>query len=92
MRLFSTPWLKSWNAAATGYREDVGIMFTPQKILILLLILGFVWFLFRVIEKRNKVMNSSRKDQGETMDLTECSHCGKWVNSSCEKDNCPISG
>jgi len=67
-------------------------MFTPQKILFLLLILVGVWFLFRVIEKRNKMGKSSRKDQGKTMDMTECSRCGRWVNASCKEDNCPISG
>lgn len=67
-------------------------MFTPQKILILLLILGFVWFLFRIIEKRNRVMKQSGKGRAETMDLTQCSRCGNWVNSACKKDNCPISG
>jgi len=66
-------------------------MFTPQKILLLLLILGAVWFLFRAIEKRNKMMRDKTPSSGRTMDLIECSKCGNWVNSSCNEDNCPIS-
>ena len=68
-------------------------MFTPQKIFFLILILAVIWFLFRVIEKRNgKAAQEKQENKTETVDLTQCAVCGDWVDAACSKPECPIKG
>lgn len=69
-------------------------MLSPQKILILVIILGVVWFLFRTLERRGKVMMDENKEsqKNSTLDLQQCSACDAWVDSPCGKKDCPISG
>lgn len=68
-------------------------MFTPQKIFILIVILAVVWFLFRIIEKRNNRASAKQEEKkADTVDLVQCSKCNDWVDSPCKQFDCPIKG
>lgn len=69
-------------------------MLTPSKLIVLGIILGVIWVVFRTIERRNNVHSSHAKEKksSSTLDLEQCNICGAWVNTPCDKKDCPISG
>ena len=65
-------------------------MLTPSKILFLILILVAVWWLWRVIERRNPG-GGGRSRTGGAVDLVKCPTCGDWVEGACERSGCKAS-
>ena len=65
-------------------------MFSISKLLVLLLILGFVFLVFwggaRRVTQAMKPKNSAK-----SVDLIQCPHCGDWVENSCPKPECQTS-
>ncbi len=79
-------------------------MLTLPKLLILLLILGGVWFFFRTLDRRNKskqkinpktAQPKPRRKPKKGLDLQECPTCKTWVMSGvmqpCERPDCPMT-
>ena len=66
-------------------------MFTPGKLLFLIIILAIVWFGYRAIERRQDTAKH-KKDQGQsgaTVDMVQCEKCGAFVDA---KEGCSICG
>ena len=64
------------------------------KILVLLLIVGAVWYGFKVIGRRNmkKQTGDVQNDRIEGEDMTACEACGTYVTakpSNCGWERCP---
>ena len=64
------------------------------KILVLLLIVGAVWYGFKVIGRRNmkKQTGDVQNDRIEGEDMTPCEACGTYVTakpSNCGWERCP---
>ena len=64
------------------------------KILVLLLIVGAVWYGFKAIGRRNikKQTEDARNDRIEGEDMTACEVCGTYVTanpSNCRRETCP---
>ena len=62
-------------------------MFSPGKILLLVIALVAVWWLWRIIEGRNVGRGGGSKSTG-TVDLVKCPTCGEWVEGECGKPGC----
>ena len=67
-------------------------MFTPTKIIVLVLILFFVWSIFKMVEKRDNLSRETKKNSRKTtsVDLEQCSVCKSWVDVPCNEADCPI--
>jgi hypothetical protein len=65
-------------------------MLSPSKLLILGLVLGVIWVVFRARHRYGKTAAESRKEEA-TLELVECAQCGSWVQKSCGEKDCPIS-
>ncbi len=68
-------------------------MLSPLKLIVLGIILGLVWLIFRT-EKHRKNINKAASDEAKAspaVDLQQCDKCGAWVDVACGKKNCPIS-
>ena len=64
--------------------------FSIPKILLLLIILFFIWNLFKFLERKSKdIVLNEQKDQYDEEDLTECVECGTFVSKT-EKKRCAI--
>ena len=68
-----------------------------MKLLVLLLIVGGVWYGFKAIARRNKAkqMAAHRKAQESVEDMTPCAVCGTFVTrdqADCGSDGCPYPG
>ena len=64
------------------------------KILVLLLVVGAVWYGFKAISGRNikKQAEDARNDRVEGEDMTACEVCGTYVTtkpSNCGRERCP---
>ena len=64
------------------------------KIIVLLLIIGAVWYGFKMIGRRNanKQSNDARNDRVEGEEMTACEVCGTYVTdspSNCGRESCP---
>lgn len=64
------------------------------KIIVLLLIIGAVWYGFKMIGRRNanKQSNDARNDRVEGEEMTACEVCGTYVTASpsnCGRESCP---
>ena len=64
------------------------------KILVLLLVVGAVWYGFKAIGRRNmkKQTEDARNDRIEGEDMTACDECGTYVTakpSNCGRERCP---
>ena len=81
-------------------------MFSLSKILVLLVILGLVWFGFQVageLGKRKQARAESRRNASggaldrpkpPAEDLRTCAVCGTYVPSAptaCDRDDCPYA-
>jgi len=64
------------------------------KIIVLLLIIGAVWYGFKMIGARNasKQTRDAKTDRIENEDMTACVVCGTYVTSkptNCGRERCP---
>ena len=64
------------------------------KIIVLLLIIGAVWYGYKMIGRRNanKQARDARTDRIESEDMTACKVCGTYVTespSNCRREQCP---
>ena len=64
------------------------------KLIVLIAIVGAVWYGFKMIGRRNmnRQAEDSQPDRVEGEDMTACSVCGTYVTanpSSCGRDACP---
>ena len=66
-------------------------MFSPGKLLLLVLILVAAWWIWRVIERRNAGRGGGPESSG-AVDLVQCPVCGDWVEGACRKPGCSGSG
>ena len=66
-------------------------MFSPTKIFWLILILTFIWFLFRAIEKlKRKFADDFNKKKNEnTIELIQCGICNKYYDKN-KKHKCNV--
>lgn len=66
-------------------------MFTPTKLIFLILILAIIWFGYRMIERRQAATKHAqdKTSSGATVDMKECERCGAWVDA---KEGCSICG
>jgi hypothetical protein len=65
-----------------------------MKIIVLLLIIGAVWYGFKMIGRRNinKQAEDARRDRVESEDMSACIVCGTYVtasSSNCGRERCP---
>lgn len=65
-----------------------------MKIIVLLLIIGAVWYGLKMIGRKNpnKQAQDGRTDRIESEDMTACPVCGTYVtadSSNCGRDQCP---
>ena len=69
--------------------------FSIPKIVFLLLIIFVIWQIFRIIEKRQRVKDSSmnnKEGQNEFYEpLIECNKCGNFYSKD-ESKSCPVCG
>ena len=65
-------------------------MFSPTKIFLLILILTFIWFLFRTIEKlKGKSADDLKKKNENTIELIQCGICNKYYDKN-KKHKCNV--
>ena len=66
-------------------------MFSPTKIFWLILILTFIWFLFRAIEKlkRKSADDFNKKKNENTIELIQCRTCNKYYDKN-KKHKCNV--
>ncbi|MGB0629201.1 MAG: hypothetical protein ACPGRZ_00775 [Alphaproteobacteria bacterium] len=65
-----------------------------MKLIVLLLIIGAVWYGFKMIGRRNinKQAEDARRDRVAGEDMTQCAVCGTYVptsQSDCGREGCP---
>ena len=72
-------------------------MFSGPKLLLLFAVLWLVWFVFRLIERRNRILNNGQdktadKNAHNFIELTECEGCGAYVTEAgCDNSDCPMN-
>ena len=70
-------------------------MFSLNKIIWLIIILIFVWYVFKFIEKKNKNINKGSEEESaekKNIDAFKCSVCGLWsTDKSCNNQKCPTN-
>ena len=72
-------------------------MFSGPKLLLFFAVLWLVWLVFRLIDRRNRTLNSGQDKTAEKkadsfVELTECKGCGAYVTAAgCDKSDCPVN-
>ena len=72
-------------------------MFSGPKLLLLFSVLWLVWLVFRLIDRRKPIWNSSQDETAERkadrfVELTECEGCGAYVTAAgCDNSDCPVN-
>ena len=62
-------------------------MFSISKLFWLIIIILIVWYLFKIIEKKNK--NSKSKNDPKNLEAFKCPVCGLWSSQKmCNDKNC----
>ena len=67
------------------------MIFSFNKIFWLLIILLIIWYGFKFIEKRNKNLKNSKKnnDGKENIEAFQCKACGLWsTTENCKNEKC----
>ena len=70
------------------------VIFSFNKIFWLIIILLIIWYGFKFIEKRNKNLKKSKKnnDDKENIEAFQCKVCGLWsTEESCDNEKCPLN-
>ena len=77
-------------------------MFSVPKLIVLALIVGAVWYFFKIVnrgravEAEEREQEQVRRDRTDAVDMTKCSVCGDFVpasgTTSCGRDGCPFPG
>lgn len=77
-------------------------MFSGPKLLLLGVVLWLVWFVFRLIERRNRALNTDQEEAAQQkteekktdsfVELKECEGCGAYVaTAGCDNPDCPVN-
>ena len=62
-------------------------MFSLNKLFWLIIIILIVWYLFKIIEKKNK--NLQKKNDPKNLEAFKCPVCGLWSSEQvCHNKNC----
>ncbi len=65
-------------------------MFSINKLILLIIIILFVWYLFKIIEKKNKQQKVNQDPKN--LEAFQCPTCGLWSSEKfCQDKNCPGS-
>ena len=69
------------------------MIFSFNKIFWLIIILLIIWYGFKFIEKKNKNLKKSKKnnDDKENIEAFQCKVCGLWSTESCDNEKCPLN-
>ena len=62
-------------------------MFSLGKLIWLIVIILVVWYVFKIIEKKNK--NKKAKENPKNLEAFKCPFCGLWTSeNNCSDKNC----